>query len=1723
MSATNGLANDTVDEPKSMKILFTLLSGSLNLKTKEFVGEELDKNTRQLTNGLLHYRPHNRLADSLAELKKKESTSVLPAELLAKTSQLLDLSATDCIDLFNSYLLFEFRGSPESVKQLFTNEKQSKQLLNDLFDYYYSERLFSLFCLKQILSHWKSSSVHVYQQIFLSFLETINDNNQLYPKLFQQLVHLNETPVPSKLSNGPYFTDALAKEWLKNNVKEQTEVLQLLLLYYKGFETSVDNIVELLTLFERNSFGLNYSHFTHNDCDFIGSDEIFKFIGFLQSMIIVEGIDLKWLAECQQKDIESQLFKTTNVQLFKKLDSKITNMNSLVVEHSPIFLMWMIVRSWVTTDTDLNETGSQVVSLLGSNAVQLNVFNYLEKCLSLSQTIQLKGTVVLDLLYQTIGDLLHLLFNVFDIEMLGQSVPALNHLCIKLFKNDNIAKDLYENGLDSGLGLIISSALLNFPFKTNPVLCFCLSLSETANCKKIYEYLMILSNLRSYTEPFDTSLTNYVPTETDSIYSLIRDKMLYRNTELIIKKNTNGLLKMVSNKRVIEWQEVNIDGWTLIYHRFRQHYELISRGQLHQISESAFIELSEITTICSNLIANNCYQHIPSFNRIIIICLETYDLLSANETPNRLLMAAIIELSSTLIKYKYTSDVINLWQRITRKSFMPYMIGLTSDLKDIMMGSDTNTSLLGQLIATEERIKGHYELCIAFLKLFAELIKIDPIKDDNNLMASLVYIVNEIYPSHYFWNFKQQNDLFKVGRLCYDIFDTILTKIDKNSKLGQVLITALKDGKASQTLLNAIKTGETSVRNVILSAGNDSSLVDDDQIVIIRRSLSVLTSLLVLSVDTNASTTTIITTTSQVSNVIESSLFSTQSQPNMLFVISQYVLQRYDPHLATLAVKLLEQLAKCFPMSMLACLGSDAEAMRENFLFRLDQVTEDLNFKIALLNFLSSCVERQPGLMEMFLNVDNKDDNSNTTGCLQTVLEILSEKRDAKYTYPHELHLASLKFLYTFWIGPHLLAIDSLKKTTNVWTLITFPLFENTTVFDDILCVYILKILAREVFYVKTLERDKFDSDLEAKFKLLGDDHRLNDLSKHIHQIFTTTDDDVVVVIDQNSRLLLNAWKEFIISIARFNPFALNNESKIQLIDDIIDCLLHQIQRPTIDNKIIGIFAELLLLLLNKWSETCIKSKDDLFEKFEDLLKSVDESKENLTFNVLNSIEISVIQFLKLYPNELNSCDWTSYSCKLLNQCLRIIEKQIKSPVNRLETEFKLSMTSISLLQTLIEENSSQVTVWTQTLRGHFVLESLANLLIYLIENRMGVELAAHIMSFFIELSSIQTSAETLYLIGFIENLCLSLQNTYMTTSENVTKKCKFNLNINWINVFHLSLQLMTNLVNQLKHHFIDIVITFIAIHLDHILETLIRVATSPKSQDIYESIKIVTLCHSVSRYHKLWQTNHLLSFNKIREQILKTSNSVIAFLIRPNLLSYIMENPNTSAAKIVASNMTPKKGLTTTQTIDGKPLHTLDHEFRLQSVDAKLVDLFFTFQAFSLAFLQNISPNILELMERQGYDGNQWTLLLNSSFSVPNIDPNLTLSFGSLINCIHMCIKSITRSEKTSESERVKQSSQTTTSDLLPLIFETTLSFMVSQTIVAQLSATVPDVEKQKIVREIKSELSTILSSVGGGRQKRISQSFTGSSSSPKSPTTTLIERSFVKFLLQFVEKISQ
>ena len=55
------------------------------------------------------------------------------------------------------------------------------------------------------------------------------------------------------------------------------------------------------------------------------------------------------------------------------------------------------------------------------------------------------------------------------------------------------------------------------------------------------------------------------------------------------------------------------------------------------------------------------------------------------------------------------------------------------------------------------------------------------------------------------------------------------------------------------------------------------------------------------------------------------------------------------------------------PMSLYSVLGSHGATMRDVFVRRLSAKTEDVDLKVAILEFITVAIETQPALTELFL------------------------------------------------------------------------------------------------------------------------------------------------------------------------------------------------------------------------------------------------------------------------------------------------------------------------------------------------------------------------------------------------------------------------------------------------------------------------------------------------------------------------------------------------------------------------------------------------------------------------------------------------------------------------------------------------------------------------------------------------------------------------------------
>jgi hypothetical protein len=88
--------------------------------------------------------------------------------------------------------------------------------------------------------------------------------------------------------------------------------------------------------------------------------------------------------------------------------------------------------------------------------------------------------------------------------------------------------------------------------------------------------------------------------------------------------------------------------------------------------------------------------------------------------------------------------------------------------------------------------------------------------------------------------------------------------------------------------------------------------------------------------------------------------------------------------------------------SLIAFFGDQSEQLRTTFLWKLSDRREILDLKVAILRLITTSLDTQPGLAELFINIpttsDQKDaqhdgsDESTAKSCIDIILSFMKEQ-----------------------------------------------------------------------------------------------------------------------------------------------------------------------------------------------------------------------------------------------------------------------------------------------------------------------------------------------------------------------------------------------------------------------------------------------------------------------------------------------------------------------------------------------------------------------------------------------------------------------------------------------------------------------------------------------------------------------------------------------------------
>ncbi|XP_064649346.1 nucleoporin NUP188-like isoform X2 [Lineus longissimus] len=1692
---------------RSNKALWQYITGSSTLKPPDAMKSEISSNKEKLIKGLLLYRKQTQPVGEV--LKEKKLDAGPRKKFVLILSNFLGLEEGIALDLFSSYLLNDFRGAEEGLKSALKDDRYVHALLLKIRDYYFSERLYLLRTIKHISGHWRDNE-HPFKDQYAEFVEENSRQNVLIEQIRNQYEMCYTAAAPNFETHGSAMNERQACIWLVQNLREQCELLEIILLFYKDFQHQAKDLLSTFTQFKKQGFG---KHQTNKHLLDESMELLVARIGYLQVLVVLEALDFESFYKCYESDTvkEHHIIKSA---VYKELDKLFCSLGDHQV-HAPLVLAWTVIRQIAHPEDE-----PMITRKLGNVSLQLNVFGYL---LALLESGPFDGkSVVSTISSNVLYGLLSLVLSVFREDTLGDT-GTLYAVVIKLLKRPDLSSDLWEKGLDVSVGMLVQSAVDSFPLNFNHLVRLCTSLATDSidGAEKVFD---LMSALPVYTEFLDQNRSSDFRLTADNELMLMRDRRLYHTiaADFIIPKETQGQLLSTDKIPIVQWQ-FRYSGWQILTGEVAQLLQQMALGS-GSIKAQSLNHVHEITDLLHAVLTSfpELSDSLSMLTGLMYQLLQRFSVLSPPSLENT---ASCLDVIASLAKINPQAT----WKSLQHTGFLPFLTENFSDLFEAASGAGLNPGGYGAILARSEIPLGSYPLTLSYLQLVSNLVECLDAESKNVTTACVLYILREIFPVFQKWRFYNIGRREMIGQKCLDIFHKILN-VRKPSKgvtttsgpsLVDICIYCLMFTEAGRSLLDVISIGVDSVDLALSQQGSAQEGIGTELIQQIRLAFSVLNRLLLLRPANQPPSPVEHALTTQPANRL---------QKHVVATIAQYIYHRHDPRLPALSTRLLKRLAMVSPMSLMACLGNDAPAVRDIFLSRLQEYTEDIRLKVVILELLAVCVETQPGLIEMFLNIQlsdtisaNKKTGEDTgkakkelslgrVSCLQIILNLLKEHQQGTFYCPPDLLCAATELLHALWYGRRETAMAVLRDKSDFWQSLCNPLMldlpepsqdVDLAMMSDIKTFsYIIRILAHELY---GLTGNKVDSNLEKVLGAITKEKRLVHWSKYIRdtlQLEAERDEEPSEEqLAENSLVhLLCGWKSFITVLASFrgDVLSLSRNDKDLIMSHILDGVHAQLTQR-IDNlrlKLASIGSEVYFILLKRWIGS-VKSSSAVLEKVTDVLRVTCANSETL----IPGVQVGLLGSLILLVQEAKSTIGTAVDTKQLLELLNVLCPLLHQRTHQLIPEQTLETSNMTMVNRRVKPQVLNICllnevlltidnpdVWLPVLQEHATLPLLLSSLQMWIKAKQGIHYVQSVIMFLQTLARIPKVAEAIMVNGFTQHLCLPVthlytQEFYQSDKADIgAKKTEVTSTMTeaptWLGIYRQFLSLVSSMLSTLRFSFLQDALDFLGVHQDRMIQCLGAVRVTLICPQLQEAEATLHLLYELAHFIREWRLQlpqvmdaMMLSLNNL----MQTSASMIT---HPRLLQHILERQYGKETSRSSGQ----------DRLSMAPLSSrLQHQSSTEDVDhyspqlISVVNRLMNILAQGMSIYRKLSPDLCEILLDQSMDISEYEPLLTLSFSSPSLDTDGPLSYGTILSSLNIALKFLTKIDPRGTSP-AKSPSQTDwapiTKSLLMYILENAIVVLMCQAMRHLKDATLSPRDKQFLKRELGAELNSFLQS---------------------------------------------
>lgn len=594
----------------------------------------------------------------------------------------------------------------------------------------------------------------------------------------------------------------------------------------------------------------------------------------------------------------------------------------------------------------------------------------------------------------------------------------------------------------------------------------------------------------------------------------------------------------------------------------------------------------------------------------------------------------------------------------------------------------------------------------------------------NNIYAielpGLIFLLREIFVHAHTWHYENEHDKMEVFSFVFDYIHGILTipegvvsKDPQRKLLRDVCVYSLLNLEAAVALLKYVAVGSPALlSNFIENETNWFTASDTGLNLLVVNAMRILMQSLRLKGT--------ISEHLEVLTPLEQLIYTQPKQREgfkIIPIVTGYMTYPFNRRFSILSCKLLRRFAIEFQSSLSACLDMEPYQIRMMFLQRLRSNIESDELKVAVLELVNACIEKQPGLTEVFFKVSydqdkvtkffikpTKEAENDCDGILTYMsgyLETIA-KDPTKTTNDQLKRIMSL--FHALWQENLQSLVKDLVKKENFWPSLCSPLL--TAPIANYQYNQLFKILGIELFQIRENNAD------DENFKKVLEKFLAPPAFKQwLAVVFKLPSMKDVAGADDVHEWLstLQSFKDFLVLLLRKKSFIqMPNDSNKMLMDQCLQALVALLNNMENGSQLFLVLSELLLILLNDQKMKYTKTTEEdvkMLEQVQAILLTTTKWYNELHKRGKDSMLAIVIKTLDLQSDEFQnkrnaSIAMNFVSCNVDILCKEFFNIENKMNVKGDETGKSFSIIlSINIMKKLLllkpsEEIATQWSYW---------------------------------------------------------------------------------------------------------------------------------------------------------------------------------------------------------------------------------------------------------------------------------------------------------------------------------------------------------------------------------------------------------------------------------------------